>query len=230
MGLGHAGDPDGRRHRCREYSGLDLWIARLFWRAENQEWLFREHWLFKAVLHDAAQQGLVAIGILLLIATIAVHFVPDARGVRPALRYLLASSVLSAGLVGVIKDHNAIGIPWDLELFGGHRPYLRLFDPAPPDLKVGQGFPAAHAIGGYLWFNLFVLARRYRPQWQGRALAVPLIAGALLGTTQLVRGGHLLSHDLTSAAIAWVMAWLLRPMLGRTPAPTADAGPANPGL
>ncbi|MDF1799590.1 MAG: phosphatase PAP2 family protein [Planctomycetota bacterium] len=189
-----------------EYGGLDLAIAARFFDESARVWTYREHWLAAGVLHDGAQGLLLVLGGLLVLATVAALFVPRLRHLRVPLGYVLLAGLIGPLVVGAIKGSTHVYIPWDLELFGGTRPYVRLFDPAPAGLPVGRAFPAAHAAGGYTWLCLFFLASRYRPSARPAALLLPLLAGLLLGGAQQVRGAHLVSHDLITIAICWFSA------------------------
>ncbi|HPF14839.1 MAG: phosphatase PAP2 family protein [Planctomycetes bacterium] len=189
-----------------EYAGFDVWLARHFFDAPTQTWPWQLHPVTKVWLHDGLQTVMVGIGAILLFTTLASIRLAKLRPWRTQLGYLLLVALIAPLLIGAIKANTRIFIPWDLEMFGGTRPYVRVLDSAPEGLPAGRGFPSAHAAGGFVWFSLYFLALQYRPAWRRRALAFALATGLLLGGTQLVRGAHFLSHDLFSAAICWGIA------------------------
>jgi membrane-associated PAP2 superfamily phosphatase len=190
-----------------EYSGLDIKLGGLFYDPEGQSWIFRTHWLASDVLHLGVQKGLVYLGALLVVLMLAALVFRPLRGLRNPLGYVLLAGIFGPLLIGWLKHSTHIYIPWDLEIFGGTRPYIRIFDPAPEGLPVGNAFPSAHASGGYAWVCLYFLARRFRPSLRLVALGAALGAGACLGIAQQVRGAHFLSHDLVTIVICWFTAF-----------------------
>ena len=70
-------------------------------------------------------------------------------------------------------------------------------------------FPAGHASAGYAWVALYFFFLARRPAWRWRGLAIGLIAGAVFGIAQQLRGAHFFSHDLWTLMICWSTALLL---------------------
>jgi membrane-associated PAP2 superfamily phosphatase len=63
----------------------------------------------------------------------------------------------------------------------------------------GHCFPSGHAVTALCFFGVYFGWRRQWPVAARRALALTLLAAAVLGATQLVRGAHFASHTLWSA-------------------------------
>ena len=190
-----------------EYSGADLFLAEQFYDRAAQTWPWQNRALTKFWLHDFVQTVLLGVGVGLLVWQLLCMALPSWRPRLGPLAYVFVSALCSLLLIGWIKHHTRIYIPWDLEIFDGRRPYVRLLDTAPLELPPGRGFPSAHAASGYVWFSLYFLARHYKPNMAAAGFALPLILGVLLGGAQQVRGAHFLSHDLFSLTICWVSAW-----------------------
>jgi membrane-associated PAP2 superfamily phosphatase len=186
-----------------EYSGLDLWLARKVYDPEAGLWTLKRNWWCKDVLHDAAQTGTVVVIAVLLISTILVRFVPRWKRLRNPLLYVFFGTLVGPLVIGVIKNTSVINIPWKLTLFGGERPYIRIFDSVPEGASKGLGFPAAHAAAGYMWFSLYFLGRHCRWRRTGWILFGALLLGVLFGGAQQFRGAHFLSHDLVTIVICW---------------------------
>ena len=89
-------------------------------------------------------------------------------------------------------------------LFGDH--FVGLFEARPPDMPSAACFPGGHSSAGYAWVALYFFAWVVRPQLRGRLLATALLAGAIFGAGQQLRGAHFLSHDLWSLGISWLVA------------------------
>jgi membrane-associated PAP2 superfamily phosphatase len=73
----------------------------------------------------------------------------------------------------------------------------------------------------------YFLLLGHRPQQARRALLAAILVGVVFSIGQQARGAHFLSHDLTSAAIAWFMLLALWRMLL---APAAERGQACPSI
>jgi len=129
------------------------------------------------------------------------------RRCRKGAAYLLVGTLISPAIVAVIKGCTHIYMPSTLEIFGGDKPHIRLFDAVPPGLPVGHAFPGAHSSSGFAFLSLYFLLSFYNPKYRQYGLAFGLGLGALFSITQELRGEHFLSHDLFSLVICWYAAW-----------------------
>jgi membrane-associated PAP2 superfamily phosphatase len=123
--------------------------------------------------------------------------------------FVFCALVLSVGVVGGLKVITNVDCPWNLEGFGGHRPYVALLADRPDDLPRARCFPGAHSSSGFaLICGYFVLRMRSRrmARW---ALAGGILAGIVFSAGQEARGAHFLSHDLAGAAVVWFSQLLL---------------------
>jgi len=189
-----------------QYSGLDMWIARHFFNALTATWLYKEHWLASTVIHKGGRDLVVVADAIMLIAMGASLFIKRLTSYRKALIYLCIVSLSSPAVVAILKSVTHIYAPWDLSLFGGIRPHIRLFDAVPPGAPVGHAFPAGHASGAFAFFSLFFLLSRIKPSIRYLGLIPPVVIGGCFGVAQQMRGAHFLSHDLFSAAVCWACA------------------------
>lgn len=181
------------------------WASWLFHQQGNA-WSMKGSLLLETVLHrggrllsQAAWAG--------LLATTLWHWRTRSaeRWTRPAARLLLAVLV-STACVAVLKATTHMDCPWDLAGFGGQRPLIPLFAHRPAELGMPGCFPAAHAASGYAWVALYFFFLQAAPRWRHLGLAVGLLAGAVFGLAQQVRGAHFLSHDVASLAVCWAVA------------------------
>ncbi len=192
-----------------ERSDLDRDLARLFFDPAQGSFPGRRSWFLEAVMHLGAKE----VGSLLVAAAMVLCW----QGWTGKLAWLPRPNALLAaiGMLAIplatttLKLLTSRYCPWDTVDFGGHMPYLHLFQPAPAGLKAGQCFPAGHASTGYLWIVWAVALRpagRRPARW---ALLGALLAGSLLGAARMAQGAHFLSHTLWTLWLAWALSLAL---------------------
>ena len=156
-----------------------------------------------------------ALGIFALFALLA-SYVPALAARWPALvvhrrplGYFVACMALVPLLVGGLKQVTNIDCPWDLERYGGTRPFVHIFEDRPDELPRAACFPGAHSSSGFALLCLYFLGWRVGRAHALAGLAVGLLVGVTFSLAQQSRGAHLLSHDLWSGFIAWAMCFTL---------------------
>jgi len=117
--------------------------------------------------------------------------------------FCVIALALSVGIAGALKQITNVDCPWDLQGFGGDRPYVWLFADRPDWLPRAQCFPGSHSASGFALFALYFGFRDTRPRMAAGALIGALIVGSVFSFAQQARGAHFLSHDLTSAFLVW---------------------------
>lgn len=215
----------------------DVAIARaFFFDAEQGRWLGAGNWWVDFFLHTG---GRWAVRFLVLTSAcfwIASGIDPCLRATRRPAAYFAASVLLSVAVVGLLKTLTNVDCPWDLEVFGGRYPLIRLFADRPDELPQGRCFPAAHASSGYALMALYFVFRERSNLLAKLGLVSGAVTGLMFGLAQQSRGAHFISHDLWSAIITWLVAltvytfgfearlWAAAPILG-----AADLGaiPSN---
>lgn len=192
-----------------EYSGLDLFLARLFFDPATQTWPLKSNFITAGVLHKGGRDLVLYIMIGVLLVFVLSFLIKKMRPYRKGAGYLLAGSLLGPAIVALLKSSTHIYTPWSLELFGGDKPYIRLFDAAPDGLPIGEAFPGGHSSGGFAFLSLFFLLTVYRPRYRYYGLAAGLLLGSIFAIAQELRGAHFLSHDLFSLVICWYSALIV---------------------
>lgn len=105
-------------------------------------------------------------------------------------------AICCALLVQSIKDESVHACPWDLAMYGGNAQWFPLFDWIKTGIKLGRCWPGGHASGGFAIVAGYFALREQKPLWAHRILILGLTLGAIMGTVQMVRGAHFLSHNL----------------------------------
>ncbi|MFH1216088.1 MAG: phosphatase PAP2 family protein [Pseudomonadota bacterium] len=186
-----------------EYSGLDLWWVSHFYDFPSQNWLFKHHWFFDSVIHTGGQWLVKIMALMWLIAFIMTFFRQSMKPFRKILVYFIVATAAGPLLVNLGKQFTHIYTPWDLQIFHGEQPYIRLFDTVPDGAPVGHAFPAGHSSGGFAFLSLYFLMKHHDSLYSRYGLFFGLCLGLVFGLGQQVRGAHFPSHDLFSLAICW---------------------------
>jgi membrane-associated PAP2 superfamily phosphatase len=186
-----------------EYSGLDFWWESLFYDFQNHLWPYKHYWLFDDCIHAGGQWFDKAMGLVWLITFILTYFRKKLRQSRKILLYFLFATALGPILVSAGKRFSHIYTPWDLQIFQGDQPYIKLFDPVPAGAPVGHGFPAGHSSGGYAFLSLYFVLFYFRSSYRFFGLLFGICIGLVFGLGQQIRGAHFPSHDLVTLAICW---------------------------
>lgn len=202
----------------------DLWVADRLYAWEGHAWGLRHAFATQALIHVGGRNLSLLAWLAVAALYAATWRLPRWREWRRPLLYLLIAVALGAGLVSALKHATDMDCPWDIDRYGGLRPYLNLFTPRPHGLPRGMCFPAGHASAGYAWMALYFFFLAARPAWRWHGLAIGLAMGAAFGFSQQLRGAHFLSHDLFAMMICWGVALgsycMLYPAMHRAPVPT----------
>jgi membrane-associated PAP2 superfamily phosphatase len=186
-------------------SGLDLQAARLFGSAAGFA-LRDDPWLFGA-LHEAprwlAWLAVAALCVMVRWPAGVLRRIPRADRV-----WLVLTIFAALAAVAWLKRTSATSCPWDLREFGGTAAYVSHWIAGVVDGGGGHCFPAGHASSAFAWVAGWFALRRHAPGAARAWLACALLAGAVLGLAQQVRGAHYMSHTLWTAWICWCVAWL----------------------
>jgi membrane-associated PAP2 superfamily phosphatase len=185
---------------------LDEHIARaVFYDSASAQWIGSRSWVINELLHTGGRWAIRAI-VAIALAFLAATFVRrDWRAYRRPAAFFAISTILSMGLVGVLKNLTNVDCPWDLIPFGGRFPYVELFADRPDALRAGRCFPAAHASSGYALLALYFVFRERHAPLAKLGLALGLLTGLTFGLVQQARGAHFVSHDLWSAFLVWTV-------------------------
>lgn len=185
-------------------SSLDTLIAsRLFFDFAQRHWFGAGAWWANDLIHTGGRGLVTVVDATALALWVLGRFRPGLRAPGAIAGYVALAMVLAVGLAGLLKRLTNVDCPWDLSLFDGARPYVHVFGDRPDTLPRGHCFPGAHSSSGFALLCLYFAFRDRRPRAALAGLCAGIALGALFSFGQEARGAHFLSHDLTSAFLAW---------------------------
>jgi membrane-associated PAP2 superfamily phosphatase len=199
-----------------EVGQLDRAVAHEFFYDAHSGWLGAGagEWWARDLIHQAGRWLPRGVAAAAGLAWLASFRMPTLAAWRRELLYVFCGMALVIGSVGVLKELTNVDCPWDLTDFGGKYPYVALFAPRPAGLRHAACFPAAHSSSGFALLAVYFALRNRRPGLARAAFIGAIAIGIVFAFGQEARGAHFLSHDLTSAGIAWLsLVWLYAKLL-----------------
>jgi len=201
-----------------------------FFDAASGTWIGADRWWAVDLIHSGGALFVRIAGLAALSAWAASFRLPRFRSLRAGAGYVVLGLVLVTSTVGGLKQVTGVDCPRDVAGFGGNRAYAPLLADPPDGHARGHCYPGAHASSGFALMAFYFALRDRRPRLARRLLAGAIATGVVFSIGQQARGAHFLSHDLTSAAIAWFLLlalWyrllvLTPPDAGRRESPAAD--------
>lgn len=187
-----------------KYTDLDLMLADAMFDPVARRFPWRHAWLAERFGHEILKQVLTVAGIGVIL-TCAWDLVAR-RGLPPwwrvRLRIVALSAILVPLAIGLLKQASSSHCPWDLDLYGGLQPYVRLLDAMPAGVEAGHCLPGGHVSSALWMVSLCVFWLPLRPRAALACVAAMLAFGFALGWMQQLRGAHFLTHTLWSMWIA----------------------------
>jgi membrane-associated PAP2 superfamily phosphatase len=207
------------------YSDVNLKIQNHLFNFQSKEWLVDKDELVKKILFYKLPKILLGFAIIGCLFAVIFGF-----KLLPQIKII---SVFSDGLMsyfqknrhrffliflglslipliaGNIKKFTNVYCPNQLEIYGGDKPYIKIFDHYPEgftQIKKAKCFPAGHAVTGFaLMILFFALSGFYA--FLGLAGAISL--GWIIGFYQMAKGAHFFGDTLVSMLVCFFLAALI---------------------
>ena len=187
-----------------DLAGVDLVVAR--WFGSPNGFALRTVWWTSDLLHGGGR-WLAWAALLVLVVGIWRPLPVFARLTRRERVGWVLVTLAAVLLVPAIKRISLTSCPWDLAEFGGVAQYVSHWRWGVGDGGAGHCFPSGHAAGAFAFLSGYFVLRTDHPRLARRWLCGVLLAGALFGVAQLVRGAHFPSHTFWTAWFCWVIGW-----------------------
>lgn len=185
-----------------QFTDFDVYIQDKIYNFQTGTWpLAAVHARYGWLLYTGIKAALAFLALVLMVLY-ALTFTEKFAGLTPYRRVFICI-VLSMALCPLIaseaKKVTNVYCPYQIERYGGDKPYVKPFSPYPADFvqgKKAQGFPAGHAAGGFSLLSLFFVfkERKHRLVFGSLGLTV----GIFMGTYQIFRGQHYIGDTLVT--------------------------------
>ena len=189
-----------------ETTTLDITLANHFYDFTTQQWPHKDSWWSSQLIHEYGRRMIVLFFLISVVVLILSWLRAGMKPYRRPAAYMALVLLIGPAIVSSGKHLSNTDCPWDLDLYGGDRPHVRLFEDRPDTLPAAQCFPGGHSSGGFALLGLYFLFRKRNPRLARLGLTIGLAVGGLFAFGQEARGAHFLSHDLWSAFICWFTA------------------------
>ena len=184
-------------------SAVDIRISDAIFAAGGGAWPLPHSGWTRAIGYEGPKYLVIAFALFLIAGLVRPGLLGRIRLEPREAAYLLACLALVPAVIGGLRSQSGIACASQLVHYGGDIPD-RLGHFALVGLFADNGlngcFPSGHASGGFALLALGMLQRgavTRRALWLGAALY-----GSWMGTYQLLRGAHFLSHVVASALVA----------------------------
>lgn len=189
------------------YTNMDLWFQNWFYSADNG-WIIspEAHRQWSFIFYKGIKNLVIAAGIISLLIFAASYKLPRLQRLRRPALLLFLSIVFVPLIVAGSKQLTNVYCPDQLEMYGGHYPWVRVLENYPDgfvQLKRGKCFPAGHATVGFALMMLYFCFEKRRQKII--ALSAAIASGWITGIYQMLRGEHFLSHTLFTMVASWLV-------------------------
>lgn len=187
-----------------QFSNIDVLIQNHLFDFEQKTWLVDRNEIVKKFIFYKLPK--LVLGAAIIFSLIKIFTEKNRR------KFLLIflGLVLIPLIVGNIKKFTNVYCPSSLEMYGGNKPYVKIFDSYPQGFvqeKRGQCFPAGHAVTGFAFFILFFALEKKFSRFLG--LTSALVLGSACGFYQMAKGVHFFGDTLISMLLCFLVAALL---------------------
>ena len=185
-----------------EVFGVDLYFAKQFYQLEGSQWILRDNFWTKSILHDTLKNILLSAYLLIIFW----YFIQSCMNKKQNIFFKLAifNVLLVVLAVSFLKQTTNVSCPWSLSMFGGDLEYHGTFKFFQTNQYLGQCFPGGHVSSVYSFLGFYFYAKLFAANKAKFLLSAILIAGLMLDISQQLRGAHFFSHNLWTLIIAWL--------------------------
>ncbi len=201
-----------------EISPLDLWLQDHFYDPPSGWLIDSKEPVLRLLFYSGPKRLLYLFGVLLIAAClgpagIRKRLIPDETKARDWI-VVLATLVSAPLLISTSKSMTHVFCPFELARYDGshaYKPICERYTNEDRPSRFGRGFPAGHASGGFALLSLAGVGRSRKSRLVG--FGIGITAGTLMGTYQMLKGAHFLSHTIVTALICWIVFLVFRQLV-----------------
>lgn len=163
------------------------------WMDQYGHFLYRDNVYLVKWNHQYLKHILILYYLCFLCLWLASFKVASLKPSRWSYGYMFWVSILSTGLVGLLKSHSRHACPWNMTQSTGTGFVW--------DFSATQGhcFPGGHASTGFALITGFFVYWLISKKYAYLFLLLGVTLGFIMGWGQMMRGAHFLSHNLWTA-------------------------------
>lgn len=205
------------------WTDIDVSLANALYDQATRKFPWHHRWFAERFSHEIVKTILTVAALAIIVVVVWDIWRPLLRWTplqRLQARVLAVSAIAVPVVISTLKQRSASHCPWDLSMYGGAEPYVRLLDALPAGVNAGHCLPAGHASSALWLVAIGVFWLPSRPRMALLMSSAGLSLGAALGWIQQMRGAHFLTHTLWSIWIACgvvLVVAVLLPRLRRRP-------------
>jgi membrane-associated PAP2 superfamily phosphatase len=195
-----------------EYTNVDLLIQQHFYIPAEKTWILKDpHFFYRKIFYTGIKIPIYIVGVTALIASIISWKKNIWNKYRKGFLVVTLTLIILPTTIAVVgKNVTNVQCPDDINRFAGTIPYVKHFEPYPPNPNSPDGkwpkgrcWPAGHASGGFALLSLVCLFQSRRNKMAAFIFAMSM--GWIMGVYQMLRGMHFLSHHLTTMFLAFIL-------------------------
>ena len=187
-----------------QFSSFDIVLQNNFFDFEQKKWLVdKNEPLAKFFFYQLPK---ILLGFAIIFSLLA-SFVAKKR---QKFFLIFLGLTLIPLIAGNVKKFTNIYCPSQLEIYGGDKPYVKIFDSYPLGFvaqKSGQCFPAGHAVTGFCIFILFFVLQKKAHKIL--AFFAAMILGWVLGLYQMLKGAHFFGDTMVAMLLCFLLAAII---------------------
>ncbi len=189
---------------------LDIIIQNNFFNFVTEKWFVDKDELVKKIIFYKIPKIFISLNILTFFALSIYSFKKKSykfHKYRHQILLIFLGLSLIPLIAGNVKKFTNTYCPSQLEIYGGDKPYIKIFDSYPVNFvqeKKGKCFPAGHVTSVFAFYILFFALKSYRQKIISFLLAT--LFGWIIGLYQILKGAHFVSDTLITMLVCFLLA------------------------